>query len=54
MLFELFCVDSMDDIHVINVMYIFLIECHTIWILKHVFFAETFQTMNAVLTFQIR
>ena len=30
-----------------------LIACHTMWILMHAFFAETFQPMNATLTFQI-
>ena len=30
-----------------------LIACHTMWILTHAFFAETFQPMNAALTFQI-
>ena len=33
-------------------MYI-LIACHTMWILTHAFFAETFQPMNAAVTFQI-
>ena len=30
-----------------------LIACQTMWILTHAFFAETFQPMNAILTFQI-
>ena len=40
-------------IHIINASFLFLIACHTMWILMHVFFAETFQPMNAALTFQI-
>ena len=40
-------------IHIINASYIFFIACHTMWILTHAFYAETFQPMNAALTIQI-
>ena len=53
MVFELFLCGLDGYIYIKSMLVINLIACHTMWILMHAFFEDTFQPMNAALTFQI-
>ena len=53
MVFELFLCGFDGYIYILSMLLYILIVCHTMWILTHAFFAETFQQMNATRTFQI-